>query len=149
MSWEPSHPLNSARGAVSKQLEWSEKVSEEQVALVWRCTRCGHDIFVRRVRSLGISDHPTSARSPWQDGYAERLIGSIRRECLDHVVVVGEQHLRHLLMCYMTYYNVMRTHLSLGKDAPVRRLIQRTRRIEVRHLSLVDCTINTYGFDLR
>jgi transposase InsO family protein len=110
---------------------------------------CYGDIFVRRVRSLGIRDHPTSARSPWQNGYAERLIGSIRRECLDHFVVVGEQHLRHLLMCYMTYYNVMRTHLSLGKDAPVRRLIQRTRRIEVRHLCLVDCTINTYGFDLR
>ena len=52
-------------------------------------------------RSLGIRDHPTSPRSPWQNGYAERLIGSIRRECLDHVVVVSEQHLRHILMCYM------------------------------------------------
>jgi transposase InsO family protein len=58
-------------------------------------------IFVRRVRSLGIRDHPTSARSPWQNGYAERLIGSIRRECLDHIIVVDEQHLRHILMCYM------------------------------------------------
>ena len=53
---------------------------------------------------------------------AERLIGSIRRECLDHIVVIGEQHLRHILMCYMEYYNAVRTHLSLGKDAPVRGL---------------------------
>jgi hypothetical protein len=58
------------------------------------------------------------------DRYAERLIGSIRRECLDHVVVVGEQHLRHILMCYMTYYNAVRTQLSLGKDAPIGRDIQ-------------------------
>ena len=50
-------------------------------------------------------------------GYAERLIGSIRRECLDHIVVIGEQHLRHILMCYMEYYNAVRTHLSLGKCA--------------------------------
>jgi transposase InsO family protein len=91
---------------------------------------CYGDMFVRRVRSLGIRDHPTSPRSPWQNGYAERLIGSIRRECLDHVVVVGEQHLRHILMAYME--NAVRTHLSLGKDAPVRRLIQRAGRIEVR-----------------
>jgi transposase InsO family protein len=93
---------------------------------------CYGDIFVRRVRSLGIRDHPTSARSPWQNGYVERLIGSIRRECLDHVVVAGEQHLRHILMSYMDYYNAARTHLSLGKDAPVRRLVQRAGRIEVR-----------------
>jgi transposase InsO family protein len=88
--------------------------------------------FVRRVRSLGIRDHPTSPRSPWQNAYVERLIGSIRRECLDHVVVIGEQHLRHILMCYIKYYNAVRTHLSLGKDAPVRRLIQRAGRIEAR-----------------
>jgi transposase InsO family protein len=94
---------------------------------------CYGDIFVRRVCSLGIRDHPTSARSPWQNGYAERLIGSIRRECLDHIVVIGEQHLRHVLMCYMEYYNAVRTHLSLGKDAtPVRRLVQRAGRIEAR-----------------
>jgi transposase InsO family protein len=83
-------------------------------------------------RSLGIRDHPTSARSPWQNGYAERLIGSIRRECLDHIVVTGEQHLRHILNCYMEYYNAVRTHLSLGKDAPICRDIQHAGRIEVR-----------------
>src|SRR6516165_10198858 len=79
---------------------------------------CYGSIFVRRVRSLGIRDHPTAACSPWQNGYAERLIGSIRRECLDHIVVTGEQHLRHILQCYMEYYNAVRTHLSLRKDAP-------------------------------
>ena len=93
---------------------------------------CYGGIFVRRVRSLDIRDHPTSPRSPWQNGYVERLIGSIRRECLDHVVVVGEQHLRHILLSYMEYYNAAQTHLSLGKDAPVRRIIQRAGRIEVR-----------------
>src|SRR6202035_3889036 len=63
------------------------------------------EVFIRRIRSIGIRDRPTSPRSPWQNGYAERLIGSIRRECLDHVVVFGERHLRHLLLCYMKYYN--------------------------------------------
>ena len=93
---------------------------------------CYGDIFVRRIRSLGIRDHPTSARSPWQNGYAERLIGSIRRECLDHIVVIGEQHLRRILKSYTEYYNAVRTHLSLGKDAPIWRDIQRAGRIEVR-----------------
>ena len=67
--------------------------------------------------AMGIRDRPISARSPWQNGYAERLIGSIRRDCLDHVVVFGEQHLRHLLNSYQKYYNEVRTHLSLQKDA--------------------------------
>jgi transposase InsO family protein len=56
------------------------------------------DVFIRRIRSMAIRDQPTSQRSPWQNGYAERLIGSTRRECLDHVVVFGECHLRHLLL---------------------------------------------------
>lgn len=93
---------------------------------------CYGSIFIRRVRSLGIRDHPTSVRSPWQNGYAERLIGSIRRECLDHIVVTGEQHLRHILQCYLEYYNAVRTHLSLGKDAPMRRIVQCVGRIEGR-----------------
>src|SRR5258708_22455136 len=59
------------------------------------------EIFIRRVRSIGIRDRPTSPRSPWQNAYAERLIGSIRRECLDHIVVFGERHLRHALLSYM------------------------------------------------
>src|SRR6266481_6139976 len=63
------------------------------------------------------------------NGYAERLIGSIRRECLDHVVVFSERHLRHLLLSYMKYYNGARTHLSLEKDAPVSRAVDRAGHI--------------------
>jgi transposase InsO family protein len=75
--------------------------------------RCYSNVFIRRVRSLGIRDRPTSPRSPWQNGYAERLIGSIRRECLDHVVVFGERHLRHALLSYMDYYNPASQHPSV------------------------------------
>ena len=73
--------------------------------------------FIRRLRSMGIRDRPTSPRSPWQNGYAERLIGSIRRECVDHVIVLSERHLRHMLLSYMNYYNEIRTHLSLESDS--------------------------------
>jgi Integrase core domain len=76
-----------------------------------------------------IRDRPTSPHSPWQDGYAEGLIGSIRRECLDHVVVFSERHLRHLRLSYMTYYNGARSHLSLEKDAPVSRAVDRAGQI--------------------
>jgi hypothetical protein len=67
--------------------------------------------------------------SPWQNGFAERLIGSIRRECVDHIVVLGEAHLRRILTKYATYYNELRTHRSLGKDAPIHRAIQLVGRI--------------------
>ena len=87
------------------------------------------DVFIRRLRAMGIRDRPTAPRSPWQNGYCERLIGSIRRECLDHVVVFGERHLRHLLRSYGNYYNQARTHLSLNKDAPGSRAIQTVGRI--------------------
>ena len=82
------------------------------------------DIFKRHLRAMGNRDKPTAPRSPWQNGYCERLIGSIRRECLDHVVVIGERHLRQILLSYMDYYNGARTHLALGKDAPIPRAIQ-------------------------
>ena len=77
----------------------------------------------------GIRDRPTAPRSPWQNGYAERLIGSIRRECIDHVVVLGERHLRHVLLSYLQYYNETRTHLSLDKDAPIPRAVEAIGRI--------------------
>jgi transposase InsO family protein len=73
---------------------------------------------------MGIGDRPTAPRSPWQNGYAERLIGSIRRECLDHVIVFGERHLRHVLRSYQQYYNGTRTHLALAKDSPLTRSVQ-------------------------
>jgi transposase InsO family protein len=78
----------------------------------------------QRLRAMGIRDKPIAPRSPWQNGFAERLIGSIRRECLDHVIVYGEAHLRHLLRAYASYYNATRTHRSLDKDAPVHRPVQ-------------------------
>jgi hypothetical protein len=93
---------------------------------------CYGHVFTCRLRCLGIRDRPISPRSPWQNGYAERLIGSIRRECLDHVVVFGERHLRHVLSCYMEYYNAARTHLSLGKDTPNGRAAQSVGRIKCR-----------------
>lgn len=86
-------------------------------------------VFVRRVRAMGIRDRPISPRSPWQNGHAERLIGSIRRECVDHVIVLGERHLRHLLRSYLDYYNETRTHLSLDKDAPISRAVEAVGRI--------------------
>lgn len=71
----------------------------------------------------------TARRAPWQNAYIERLIGSVRRECVDHVIVLGEQHLRHLLHSYMNCCNQTRTHLSLSKDAPSRRTVQVTGSI--------------------
>ena len=86
-------------------------------------------IVTRRLRAMGIRDKPTAPASPWQNGYAERLIGSIRRECLDHMIVFGEQHLRRILR---DYYNDIRTHRSLNKDAPNSRPVQRTGIISSR-----------------
>src|SRR5271167_2188114 len=82
-------------------------------------------IITRRMRAMGIRDKPTAPASPWQNGFAERLIGSIRRECVDHFVVLGEAHLRRILRAYAHYYNDVRTHRSLGKDAPAFRPVLR------------------------
>jgi transposase InsO family protein len=83
----------------------------------------------RRLRAMGIRDKPIAPGSPWQNGFAERLIGSLRRECVDHIVVLGEAHLRRILTKYATYYNELRTHRSLKKDAPIPRPIQHVGRI--------------------
>jgi transposase InsO family protein len=83
-------------------------------------------MVTRRLRAMGIRDKPTAPASPWQNSFAERLIGSIRRECVDHFVVLGEAHLRRILRAYARYYNDIRTHRSLDKDAPVSRPVQRT-----------------------
>jgi transposase InsO family protein len=80
--------------------------------------------FLKRPHSMGIRDHPIAPRSPWQNAYAERLIGSIRRECLDRVVVFGEAHLRRIVRRYADYYNEARTHRSLEKDCPMHRPVQ-------------------------
>ena len=80
----------------------------------------------RRLRAMGIRDKPIAPASPWQNGFVERLIGSIRRECVGHIIVLGEAHLRRILKSYARYYNETRTHLALDKDAPVSRPVQRT-----------------------
>jgi transposase InsO family protein len=80
--------------------------------------------FQRRVKSMGIEEIVIARRSPWQNPYVERLIGSIRRECLDHVIVLSERHLKRILRCYFRYYHSWRTHLSLEMDAPHGRSIQ-------------------------
>src|SRR5437899_9585073 len=74
--------------------------------------------FRKRVKGMGISEVQTAPHSPWQNPCAERLIGSIRRECLDHVLVLGESHLRRILARYFSYFHRARTHLALDKDAP-------------------------------
>src|SRR5258706_15055272 len=89
-------------------------------------------IVPRRLRAMGIRDRPITPASPWQNGFAERLIGSIRRESVDHMIVLGEAHLRRILKSYSHYYNGVRTHRSLNKDAPVSRSVQRTGVIRSR-----------------
>jgi transposase InsO family protein len=87
------------------------------------------EVALRRIRAMGIRDKPIAPASPWQNGFTERLIGSIRRECLDHLVILGEAHLRRILRNYASYYNKIRTHRSLDKDAPAFRSVQRVGTI--------------------
>ncbi|WP_292529463.1 integrase core domain-containing protein [Methylocystis sp.] len=87
-------------------------------------------VVTRRLRAMGIGDKPIAPASPWQNAFAERLIGSIRRECVDHLIVFGERHLRRILRCYAHYYNEVRTHRSLNKDAPTSRAVQRIGNIK-------------------
>ena len=86
-------------------------------------------VVTRRLRAMGIRDKPIAPASPWQNCFVERLIDSIPRECVDHLVVLSEAHLRRALRAYARYYNNIRTHRSLDKDAPVFRPVQRTGSI--------------------
>jgi transposase InsO family protein len=83
------------------------------------------EVVKRRLRGLGIRDRPIAPRSPRQNAYVERVIGSLRRECIDHVIVFDETHLRQVMSAYASYYNQARTHVALGKDAPIGRSIER------------------------
>jgi transposase InsO family protein len=85
--------------------------------------------FRRRVRAMGVRDRPTMPRAPWQNGHVERVIGSIRRECLDHLIILNAAHLRRMLKAYVDYYNNDRTHLALEKDAPNFRPMEATGRV--------------------
>ncbi|HET7383331.1 MAG TPA: integrase core domain-containing protein [Pseudolabrys sp.] len=90
---------------------------------------------------MGIRDRPTSFRSLWQNGHVERLIGSIRRECIDHLIVLNEEHLRRILTKFVAYYNGWRPHVSLGKDADARSSVPGTSS----HMqSLADCITGTH-----
>jgi hypothetical protein len=81
--------------------------------------------------------HLTAPQSPWQNPFAERLVGSIRRECLDHAIVLGKKHLRRILKSYFDYYLCSRTHLSLAKDAPTPRTVQGPEAGEIVEISQV------------
>lgn len=80
--------------------------------------------FKKRVQGLGLEEVLTAYRCPWQNPFVERIIGSIRRECLDHVIVLGERHLRRILREYFRYYHLTRTHMALDGDAPLGRARQ-------------------------
>ncbi len=86
--------------------------------------------FKKQLAALNIRDGPTALRSPWQSGFVERIIGSIKRECHDHIIIRDEAHLRCVLKAYVHYYNRSRTHLSLAKNAHIPRPIQRSGKIE-------------------
>jgi transposase InsO family protein len=107
-------------GQVSEAFPWDEAPRY----LIRDRDRAFGYAYSRRIRAMGIRDHPMVSRSPWQNGYAERVIGSIRREALYHLIVFGEGHLRRVLKAYASYYNKVRTHLSLNKDAPDLRRVQ-------------------------
>jgi transposase InsO family protein len=83
----------------------------------------GH-VFTSRLRATGILDRPISPGSPWQNGIVKRLIGTLRRECLDRMLIFSKTHLRRILSAYAAYYNQARTHLALEKNAPSHRAVQ-------------------------
>jgi hypothetical protein len=109
----------------TEALPWDEAPSY----LIRDNDRVYGEVILRRIRARGIRDKPAAPAAPRQNGFAERLIGSIRREYLDHVVVLGEVYLRRVLQSYADYYNKIRTHLSLDKDAPAFRRVQRVGNI--------------------
>jgi|SRR5262245_1515754 len=115
---------------IARQLTEAFPWNEAPRYLIRDRDRIYGDVAMRRIRAMGIRDKPIAPASPWQNGFAERLIGSIRRECLDHIVVLGEAHLRRVLQTYAGYYNKIRTHRSLNKDAPISRPVQPTGSIK-------------------
>jgi transposase InsO family protein len=110
---------------ISEAFPWASAPSY----LVRDNDRAYGQVFTARVRAMGIRDRPTARASPWQNGIAERLIGTLRRECLDQMVIFGEAHLRRILSAYAAYYNRVRPHMALQKDAPLRRAVQRVGSI--------------------
>ena len=114
---------------VAKQITEAFPWNSAPTYLIRDRDRCYGPVCLAHLRVMGIRDRPTALRSPWQNGHVERLIGSIRRECLDPVLVLGEGHLHRILSAYACYDNGVRTQLALGKDAPLGRAIQDVGRI--------------------
>src|SRR5882757_4849759 len=114
---------------VARQITEAFPWDEAPRYVIRDCDQIYGAVVTRRSRAMGIRDKPIAPASPWQNAFAERLIGSIRRECLDHLIVFGEDHLRQILKSYVAYYNSVRTHRSLHKDAPVSRPVQRSGMI--------------------
>jgi transposase InsO family protein len=115
---------------IARQLTEAFPWNEAPPYLIRDRDRIYGTVVTRRLRAMGIRDKPTAPGSLWQNGFAERLIGSIRRECVDHFIVLGEAYLRRVLRAYARYYNDIRTHRSLNKDAPVSRPVQPTGSIK-------------------
>ena len=111
---------------ITRQLTEAFPWNEAPRALIRDRDRIYGEVALRRIRAIGIRDKPIAPASPWQNGFAERLIGSIRRECVDHFIVLNEANLCRILQTYARYYNNIRTHRSLDKDAPLSRPVQRT-----------------------
>jgi transposase InsO family protein len=109
---------------IARQLTEAFPWNEAPRYLIRDRDRVYGSVVTQRMRAMGIRDKPIAPASPWQNGFAERLIGSIRRECVDHFIVLGEAHLRCILRAYARYYNGIRAHRSLNKDAPVSRPVQ-------------------------
>jgi transposase InsO family protein len=108
---------------VARQIAEAFPWNEAPRYMIRDCDRIYGAVVTRRLRAMGIRDKPIAPASPWQNGFAERLIGSVRRECLDHIIVLGEAHMRRILKSYARYYNETRTHLALDKDAPLSRTV--------------------------
>ena len=123
------HVDNEIRKLVWRQLSWPQLVeafpfdSAPRYLLRDRDAIYGEKVQ-RRIKSLGIEEVVTAPRSPWQNPFVERIIGSIRRDCLDHIIVLNERHLRRILREYFSYYHTCRTHLSLNKDPPESRKVE-------------------------
>ena len=81
-------------------------------------------MFKRKLAALGIAEVVSARKSPWQNPYVERVIGSVRRECTDHIIALGERHLLQTLLMYVAYYNDARAHLSLDRNCPSPRLVE-------------------------
>jgi transposase InsO family protein len=114
---------------IARQLTEAFPWNEAPLYLILDRDRIYGTIVTRRLRAMGIRDKPIAPASPWQNSFAERLIGSIRRECVDHLIILSEAHLRRILQAYARYYNKIRTHRSLDKDAPISRPVQRIENI--------------------